>query len=85
MGRMLHHATNITHLAPHLLAAIVTHHEQSQPIEVRMYSGETANILWMYRGIRRYALCYVHGPEKDTGYVEIRRDTQKGEVVHRID
>lgn len=85
MGRMLHHATNITHLAPHLLAAIVTHHEQGQPLEVRTYAGETANVLWMYRGTRRYALVYRHGPENNTGYIEVRQDTQNGPVIGQID
>ena len=75
MSRADHHGQNVNEIVLSLAGAVVW--KATQDVEVRMYNGETANILWLTVNKNRYALAFNH----NTGNIEIRDRTQTGTVL----
>ncbi len=79
MNRADHHAHNVNEIVLSLAGAVIW--KSTADIEVKTYQGETANILWLTINSRRYALAFNH----NTGRIEIRERTIRGQVLHELD
>jgi len=80
MDRSEHHADSVGAIALALIGAVLWR-KDPEPIEVRTYNGQTANILWVQIAGQRYALAYNH----HEGCIELRERTQTGDVLFRFD
>jgi len=76
LNRSEHHAETVGAIALALIGAVLWR-KDSEPIQVRTYAGETANILWFQVSGNRYALAYNHHEE----CIELRERTQNGNVL----
>ncbi len=75
LGRSKHHAPNVSSVALALVGNVLW--RSTGPIEVREYSGETANVLWFNIRNRRFAFVYNHETEE----IELRNRTMKGQTI----
>jgi Integron cassette protein VCH_CASS1 chain len=75
MGRADHHGENVNQVVLTLVGAVIW--KATQDVEVRTYNDETANILWLTVGSKRYAIGYNHNSEN----IELRERTQNGTVL----
>ena len=80
MGRSGHHAKEVREIVLALIGAVIWR-KNNKPIEVRVHSGKTTNVLWWYskRNIR-YAFSYNHKKQ-----IELRKNNLRGEVVAAFD
>lgn len=75
MDRANHHAENVNEIALAILGGIIW--KSTDEIQVKQYAGSPANILWMYVGENKYCFAFNH----ETGNIEVRRASYKGEVI----
>ncbi|MGB5818771.1 MAG: hypothetical protein WBG90_04740 [Saonia sp.] len=79
LDRADHHAGNVEGIALTLAGAIIW--KSSKEIEVREYKGETANMIWFWVGLNRYAMLYNHTTKK----IDLRERTYKGKLLNSFD
>jgi hypothetical protein len=78
--RAEHHAKSVEEVIYPALCLIIAYFEPNSDIEVREYKGNMANVLWAYINGTKYAFVYEH----TTSVIEIRKDSEKGQVMHSI-
>lgn len=79
MNRADHHGQNVNEIVLTLAGAVIW--RATQDVEVRTYSDQTANILWLTVDGHRYAIAYNH----ETLNIEIRDRKQNGTVLATFD
>ena len=79
--RSEHHAPNVSEVIYPLLGLIVLNMDGASDIQVRGSEGATGNILWFTKNNQRYAFRYEHRGD----FIELRKDSFKGQIVARID
>lgn len=82
MSRALHHGHNVPAVVLLLAGAVLWKKEGS--VEARTHGSQTANCLWVRINGRRYAFSYVHD-KNNNGWIEIRRDSLRGNVIRKFD
>ncbi len=81
MKKAAHHAKTLESLLPALAGAVVFFKDPGTRIAARTYRGETANVLFVMMGGRRFALRYDH----QTRSVQVRQGTVRGPVEATFD
>ena len=81
LTRADHHAEMVKKIALFLVGMIIAYKDDDQPIKVMQRNGVIGTVLWVYIKGTRYAFVYNH----DTMKIDIKRNTQRGEVVTSID
>ena len=76
MDRADHHGQNVNEIALAIAGAIIWK-VTDEDVQVRTYSGQTANVLWVVINGNRYALAYNHQNET----IELRERTVQGQVI----
>ncbi len=79
MERAEHHAPNVDEIALAIVGAIIWK-VTDEDIQVKTYSGQMANVLWMTINVNRYALVYNH--ENET--IEIREGSIRGNALYEF-
>ncbi len=79
MDRADHHGQSVNEIALAIAGAIIWK-DTDEDVQVRTYSGQTANVLWMTIRGNRYALAYNHQNET----IELRERTIQGQVIASI-
>jgi Integron cassette protein VCH_CASS1 chain len=81
VNRAEHHAPQVRGIAFTLIGAVIWCKDASPAIEVKIYDGQTANVLWVWICGKRYAFSYAHA----SGTIELRQDNMRGDVLHSFD
>jgi hypothetical protein len=80
MNRAEHHANGVDEITLALVGAILWRKDDDS-IKVMVREGQTANVLWVAIGGRRFALSYNH----TSGKIEMREGSIQGQTLHEFD
>jgi hypothetical protein len=74
------HAPGVADIIYPLLGMVVLKLDDKSDIQVRSYNDAPGNILWAFINGTRYTFRYEHSDQS----IEIRKDSYRGPVLHKI-
>lgn len=76
MLKSQHHAKGVEDVVLTLAGAIIWKKDKD-PLVVKEYDGDIANVLWVWFGGKRYAFVYNH----ENGVIDMRRNSMRGKSI----